>query len=465
LAGASAKGKTKLATTRHRFEGGSVTAIAQSVSPDPAAAAAPTNREPAEATHAPASLVRQAWQCAQQALDRNDWDRAGTHLARAALLAHASKDPLAPTIREAERFVARLSELDRQRAYHRNAYAQAERAMREACDELHTLLRSTPTQSEPASSAWWQRILAAAGLRAFSPVPGAEAWPATPAASFTQSPAELPTEPARPDDVLPPSPAPIHTLPRPMLTVHMLGRLRVAINDQPIERCSNRGRAVLAYLLVHRHQPVLRDVLMDIFWPDATPAAARNSLNVALHSLRRSFRRLSDVPVIVFQDGAYSLNPELVTWLDVEEFVQHAELGYRREAEGDVEAAIVEYEAAAALYEGDFLSENRYEDWTMLPREKLRLTYLDILDRLSHIYLDRKRFAACITLCQLILARDACREDIHCRLMRCYARQNQYPAAIRQYQACVEALQREISVEPAEATTLLYERICRHEAV
>jgi DNA-binding SARP family transcriptional activator len=124
---------------------------------------------------------------------------------------------------------------------------------------------------------------------------------------------------------------------------------------------------------------------------------------------------------------------------------------------------VTEYEAAISLYQGDFLEQNPYEEWTLLDRERLRVAYLDTLDRLSQIYFSQERYAACITVCQLVLARDRCREDAHCLLMRCYSRQGQYPLALQQYQRCVEALRDELDVEPAPETTQLYEALRRRE--
>jgi hypothetical protein len=49
--------------------------------------------------------------------------------------------------------------------------------------------------------------------------------------------------------------------------------------------------------------------------------------------------------------------------------------------------------------------------------------------------------------------------------MRCYAGQEQIPLALRQYQVCVEALQRELDVTPEPATTQLAERLRRHEGI
>ena len=149
----------------------------------------------------------------------------------------------------------------------------------------------------------------------------------------------------------------------------------------------------------------------------------------------------------------------------MEEFERLIDSGRRLEARDKLSSSISDYEAAVSLYRGDFLEENPYENWTVLPRERLRLAYMATLDRLSQIYFNQKRYAMCITLSQRILARDRCREDAHSTLMRCYSRQGQDHLALRQYQACVEALRIELDVTPAPETTKLYEQIRHHKHV
>jgi DNA-binding SARP family transcriptional activator len=252
----------------------------------------------------------------------------------------------------------------------------------------------------------------------------------------------------------------------PSLTVHMLGPLRATLADRPIESWpSGRGRAVFKYLLMHRDRTLPRDVLMDRFWPDATPEAARNSLNVALHGLRQALKMACDMPVVVFQEGAYRLNPKLNIWLDVEDFERHVRAGRQLEAAGQLAAAAAEYEVATGLYQGDFMADDPYEEWPVLTRERLRVAYLDTLERLGQLYFSQGQYAACATLCQLMLSHDNCREDAHCRLMRCFSRQGQYHLALRQYQTCIEALRAELDVEPAPTTTQLYNRIRQRERI
>jgi DNA-binding SARP family transcriptional activator len=251
-----------------------------------------------------------------------------------------------------------------------------------------------------------------------------------------------------------------------LLTVHLLGQLKVRLDDAPVDDWpSGRGRSLFKYLLTHRDPWPRREVLMDVFWPDALPAAARNSLNVAVHGLRRAFRATAAGPVVVLEGGVYRLDQRLRLWLDVDEFELHAATGRRLEAAGDLADAVAAYERAAALYQGDFLADDPYEDWPVLPREQLLLTHLDVLDRLSSLYFGQHQYGACVALCRQLVHRDPCREDAHRRLMRCYSRQGQPHLALRQYQACVDALHRELLVDPEPATADLARQLRVHQPI
>jgi DNA-binding SARP family transcriptional activator len=253
---------------------------------------------------------------------------------------------------------------------------------------------------------------------------------------------------------------------QPTLTVRMLGQFRVTLNDSPIVSWpSGRGRAVFKYLLTHHERPIPRDTLMEIFWPDGSPESARNSLNVAIHGLRQALRAATSDPVIMFQNGLYQFNPALRIWLDVDEFKRYVQSGRRLEDAGNFAAAAAEYERSIMLYDGDLMADDLADDWPVLKRERLRVAYLDTLDRLSHIRFSQDHYNACVSLCELLLAQDSCREDAHCRLMRCYCRLGQHHLALRQYQICCDALREELDVEPAAATTQLYECIRRREQI
>jgi DNA-binding SARP family transcriptional activator len=250
------------------------------------------------------------------------------------------------------------------------------------------------------------------------------------------------------------------------IEAHFFGTFRISVNDQPVQNWpGGRASSVAKYLVINHERRIPRDVLMDTFWPDSQPESARNSLNVTLHGLRRTFREATEVPVIIFDNGSYSLNAAWELWIDIDEFERHIRSSRLLEATGQLEAAMRELEIAASLYHGDFLEDEPYENWALLTRERTRLEYLDILDHLNHIYLDQEHYTECATLCHVILNRDCCREDAHRRLMRCYCRLGKRHLALRQFQLCVEALKNELDIDPEPSTLQLAKRIRNQEVV
>jgi DNA-binding SARP family transcriptional activator len=247
----------------------------------------------------------------------------------------------------------------------------------------------------------------------------------------------------------------------PALTVYCLGAFQAYQNEICIEKWPGKKiKAIFKYLLLHREQPVNMEILMDLYWSDVEPAAARKSLYQAIYLLRQALQKdSSEFTHILIDDCCYYLNPELEVWVDSEVFARHYEIGQRLEREGKLFEAIAEYEAADSLYQGEFLLEDRYEDWPIVQREQLKHAHLDILDRLSRFYFEHRQWSTSIAYCQKILTEDSCREDAHQLLMRCYVKQGQPYLALRQYHLCVEALKRELEVPPMPATVELYQQI------
>jgi DNA-binding SARP family transcriptional activator len=245
----------------------------------------------------------------------------------------------------------------------------------------------------------------------------------------------------------------------------LLGAFELHVDGQPVRQWrGNRGRMLLAYLLLHHARPVHRDVLGGVFWPDATPDVVRNRLHVALYGLRRDLRVVSQHPIVVHSQGGFSLHPDVALWLDTEAFVVAVGTA-RREEDSRKDVALGYYETALELYRGDFLEDAPFEEWALLEREQLRVQYLETLDRIARMRFELGRYAGCIEVCQRLATGDPCREDVHRLLMRCYVRLNKPHLAVHQYHRCERQLRDEVGLKPAEATRQLYEQIRRRQLV
>jgi DNA-binding SARP family transcriptional activator len=245
------------------------------------------------------------------------------------------------------------------------------------------------------------------------------------------------------------------------LVVYGLGTFQVYRNNELIENWPNRkGALVLKYLLMNRDRQIHKEMLMDLFWPDSEEEAQRNNLNVVIYGLRQSLRNGDpSFSHVLFQNDCYFLNPELRIWADYETFLEYYQTGRRHEQNNQCADAIRAYEMAETLYQGIFLPEDTYEEWTENLRQNLQSAYLSLLDSLSSHYLDQGDYVHCAATCNKMLEVDSCFEEAHVRLMRCYSRQGQIYLAMRQYDRCVRILEAELDVPPLPETDELYEKL------
>ena len=99
-----------------------------------------------------------------------------------------------------------------------------------------------------------------------------------------------------------------------------------------------------------------REQAMDALWPDRGPDSAANNLNQAVHAARRAL----GADAIPLLEGVLRLEADV----DVDTFEQAA-------ADARRERTPQACRRALALYGGELLPENRYDDWASLEREHL----------------------------------------------------------------------------------------------
>jgi DNA-binding SARP family transcriptional activator len=258
---------------------------------------------------------------------------------------------------------------------------------------------------------------------------------------------------------------------RDALHIHTLGQFQVIYHGQRISLGSNKnGRALFRYLVTLADRRAHKDVLAELFWPDDPPEKANHKLHIAVSSLRHALQEaLLEVgeaqDAILFSDDYYLLSPALQIVLDTDVFLAHLAAAQKAEESRDLSTAIVEYEASRAMYQGDFMAQDLYADWTVTVRARFEEMYLTLLGRLANHYLDQERYAESVACCRQILARDSFREDAYRQLMRCYSHMGRRNQALVEFHNCVQVLQQELGVAPTRATQKLYEHLLHREQV
>ena len=216
---------------------------------------------------------------------------------------------------------------------------------------------------------------------------------------------------------------------------------------------TRKAQALLAYLALPPGRSHPREKLASLLWGGGVrEPQARRGLRQALFTLRKAVA--TGPPALLIAGETVALNPASID-VDVVEFERWV-------AEGTPAAL----ERATSLYRGDLLEglalqEAPFEEWLLAERERLRELALEALAKmLVHQRTGGATEAALRTALRLI-ALDPLQEPVHRALMRLYAELGRRAAALRQYQVCVGALQRELGVEPEATTKQLYQEILR----
>ncbi len=239
--------------------------------------------------------------------------------------------------------------------------------------------------------------------------------------------------------------------------VRLLGGFRVSVGARTVEgdRWRRRKAANLLKLLAlaqgHR---LHREQVMAVLWPDLDARSQANNLHRALHFARRALEpgaANATSRYLPLQGDLLALCPDGPLWVDVEAFEEAVATAHRAR-----EPAA--YRAAADLYAGELLPEDRYEAWAEERREALRETYLALLAGLAELYEEREEYGPAVEALRLALTGDPAHEEAHRGLMRLYAASGERRRAVAQYELLEKALS-ELGAEPAAASRSLHEEV------
>ncbi len=237
----------------------------------------------------------------------------------------------------------------------------------------------------------------------------------------------------------------------PTLHIHLFGPLELIQGNEPLPLpSSSKTRSLLAYLILHHDQAIPRDRLTGLFWPDRCDSRARRALSHALWQIRSELGDAASRLITEEDTVAFALRPN--DWLDVAAF-QDKTREYR-----DAPGETSHLNRAITTYRADFL-EACYDDWALLERERLRELYLQTLERLITLYKQRGEYDQALARARRLAAADPLRESVHRELMQLYHLLGRHRAALAQYATLRQFLTEELDVEPAAATTTLYQEI------
>jgi two-component SAPR family response regulator len=272
--------------------------------------------------------------------------------------------------------------------------------------------------------------------------------------------AEHSVRPARVQSQLEP-PAPITDL-----TIRVLGPVEI-FRDPSVQFAADawttrRARDIFCYIATSKNRRVLKEVLIEAFWPDEDLDTVEKNFHPTISHIRKALnsRQPFKQNFLIFRDGAYQLNPELSYTIDAEEFEQWIVEAEKAKREKDVAQQRASLESAHKIYRGEFMS-GVYEDWAEERRQFYSEQSARVVAALARLSLSEKNWADALRYAGEALAADPFREDMHRLTMKAFAAQGKPASVKKHFEKMKKNLYTELGIEPAEETQRLFAELIK----
>jgi len=238
------------------------------------------------------------------------------------------------------------------------------------------------------------------------------------------------------------------------IRIKVLGAFEAQFPKQkPLDLSTKKAQALLAFLAVEETRSHPREKLAGLLWGDVSDERARHNLRQVLSKIRSTCGE-----IIISRGDSLCMDLEGCS-IDVHKF--------QKLANSDIPEKL---QQCLELYRGDLLDgqfprERLYEEWLLGARDRLRRAACAACDRLVSILITQNRLDEAINALNHRLTMDPACEPAHRDLMEILVRQGRRSDALRQFQTCSEALERELGVNPDDKTCAVYEKIRQSESL
>ena len=216
-----------------------------------------------------------------------------------------------------------------------------------------------------------------------------------------------------------------------------------------------KAQALFCFLLITR-RVYTRDQLSSLFWGECPEHKAKNSLRVALTSIRQLHKGC-----ITSDRQRLSFNVDALGHLDVQLF---DEMVGTLSSEDD-ESTMRDIEHIIRLYRGELLAEifvrdaSIFQTWLESERSQRHQKVMQLFARQVEFFLKNRLYEDARNSLQRQLQIEPWNETAHQQMMKTLSHLGDFNGAIQQYKICCQRLKDEISVKPMPETNKLFERI------
>jgi DNA-binding SARP family transcriptional activator len=240
-------------------------------------------------------------------------------------------------------------------------------------------------------------------------------------------------------------PAALQAAVRSTTTIVMLGRF--AVERDGVDLSPAPGRPAMLVRLVALRRRVTPDEAIDLLWPDVDLATGRARLRNVLSRIRSTCG-----PLLDRDEGGISLAAGIE--VDAERFAKEAALAMTASPEERAGQA----RRALARYTGELLPADRFADWAASSRERLRRSYLALIDVVADAAIADGELDEACRLLDAAITTDPLEEERYVRLARALVAQGRPRRAQRVLDQGL-AVAADLGVEPGAPLRVLSEAL------
>lgn len=213
---------------------------------------------------------------------------------------------------------------------------------------------------------------------------------------------------------------------------------------------TTKVRGVFIYLLHHRKKLVLKDTLLDLFWPNLELKNGYNQLYSTIYQLRKTIAETNMNMEVSSLDNGYKLCLHDVK-LDVD--IWEKEIAkYKMITEDNY----LPCRSLLDMYSGDYLQYEEYV-WLEGDRERLKILWIDLVIKLADYLEHEKNITDSVLLYVLLQSKVPYLENSYFKLMRLYNELGERQSVEKQYEKLATMLNEQYGTPPSQEVLNWYE--------
>jgi DNA-binding SARP family transcriptional activator len=225
------------------------------------------------------------------------------------------------------------------------------------------------------------------------------------------------------------------------------------------------------YFITYRGKNIMPETIQDTLWPDQDYEYSNKAFRTMIYRLRKALNKGSEDEaisgkgenqLIVFSHGCYGWNPDTDYFLDAEEFDRNLSAARQYRA-SDPQKAFACYQNIFDLYQGSYLAESMYTEWTIPVRNHYRRLFLESMADYCQLLADRADYRSVIQICEKVTLIEPLEEDFYLFMIEALLTEGKTKDARRLYEYITGKLYQELGVRPSSEMRSLYGRIAAAE--